>query len=38
VAEGIYALHAFQKTIQKTAKQEIAFGRQRFKVAQDFDR
>ncbi len=33
--EGVYVLHAFQKKTQKTSKQDIAIGRQRFKTAQE---
>jgi len=33
--EGLYVLHAFQKKTQKTSKQDIAIGRQRFKTAQE---
>jgi len=33
--EGVYVLHAFQKKTQKTSKQDIAIGRQRFKAAQE---
>jgi phage-related protein len=33
--EGIYVLHAFQKKTQKTSKQDITIGRQRFKAAQE---
>src|SRR6476646_8096361 len=34
--EGVYVLHAFQKKTQKTSKQDITIGRQRFKTAQEF--
>ena len=34
--EGVYVLHAFQKKTQKTSKQDIKIGRQRFKTAQEF--
>ncbi len=30
-AEAIYVLHAFQKKSQKTSKQDIALGKQRYK-------
>ena len=33
--EGVYVLHAFQKKTQKTSKQDITIGRQRFKTAQE---
>ena len=33
--EGLYVLHTFQKKTQKTSKQDITIGRQRFKTAQE---
>jgi phage-related protein len=35
-AEGVYVLHTFQKKTQKTSKQDIEIGRQRYKAAQKF--
>ena len=33
--EAIYVLHAFQKKTQKTAKQDIKIGRERYRTAQN---
>ena len=33
--EGTYVLHSFQKKTQKTSKEDIAIGRQRYKKAQE---
>ena len=36
--EAVYVLHAFQKKTQKTAKDDIAIGQQRYKAAQQYHR
>ncbi|VEP16917.1 conserved hypothetical protein [Hyella patelloides LEGE 07179] len=35
-SEAVYVLHAFNKTMQKTSKQDIEIGKQRYQVMIEF--
>ena len=34
--EEVYVLHAFQKKTQKTVKQDLEIGQQRYRIAQQY--